>query len=88
MSALEDFIKSYRGPGFRIGKQLRMRGAGYTTIHIGDLAPDEKRCFEIIEAMPPEDAAVLGRVIDASWYAQNERDLMVLEAKAKDAQNA
>lgn len=84
MSAVEEFIRNYRGPGFRIGKQLRMRGAGYDTIYLGGLEGDEKRASEIILSMPREDAAVLGRVLNASWYAQNERDILMLEAKKKD----
>lgn len=87
MSAVEDFIRSYRGPGFRIGKQLRLKGAGYETLYMGgmdSLSPDERRAQEIISAMPQEDAAVLGRVLDVSWYEQNQRDILMLEAKAKD----
>ena len=87
MSAVEDFIKSYRGPGFRVGKQLRMKGAGYTSIYLSPLTPDEKRVVDIIEKMSKEDAAAFGRIIDASWYEKNQRDILMLEAKKRDEIN-
>ena len=65
----------------RYGKAFRMRGAGYETLSIDpDETADEKRFWQIVNAMDPEDAAVIGRVVDAEWYEQNERDLEALKA--------
>ena len=67
----------------RFGKAFRMRGIGYKTLNIypKDCAPteDEKRFWEIVNAMKPEDAAVIGRVVDSEWYEQNDKDIFALK---------
>lgn len=84
--AVSEFILNYRGPGFRIGKYLRLRGAGYETMSVGEqLEHDELDAKEIIDRLTQEECSVLGRAFDAAWYQQNARDVAILEAKAQDA---
>lgn len=67
----------------RYGKAFRMRGIGHETLCVTQMSHDERRFYEIVNAMSPEDAAVLGRICDPEWYDQNDKDIAFLEAKTK-----
>lgn len=68
----------------RYGKAFRMRGIGYETFNIypagEEPSPDVVRFWEIVNKMPPEDAAVIGRIVDSDWYEQNAKDIEVLSS--------
>ena len=68
--------------GIRYGKAFRLRGSGYETLNISqNQTQEEERFWEIVNTMKPEDAAVVGHIVDPEWYEQNEKDIQLLEGK-------
>ena len=71
--------------GIRYGKAFRLRGTGYGTFNISPNGQkptqEEERFWEIVNTMKPEDAAVIGHIVDPEWYEENEKDIQALEGK-------